>query len=105
MSSKTNKKVPKTKTNNKSEEGKVKRKRIPQITIGKNIKSLVIYSKHGRRSMREGRGFSLLELMQAGLTVNQARAAKIRIDLRRKTVHEQNVKALKEVASKSIGIS
>jgi len=43
--------------------------------------------------------------MQAGLTVNQARAAKIRIDLRRKTVHEQNVKALKEVASKSIGIS
>ena len=103
MSSKVNKRTQKAKTNTKSEERKIKR--IPQITVGKNIKSLVIYSKHGRRLEREGKGFSLLELRQAGLAVNQAKAANIRIDLRRKTVHEQNVKMLKEAILKLTGIS
>jgi ribosomal protein L13E len=100
LSSKVNKKAPKAKTSAKSEERKIKRKKVPEITVGENIKSFVVYSKHGRRLMREGKGFSLLELMQAGLTVNQAKAAKIRIDMRRKTVHEQNVKMLKEALSK-----
>jgi len=44
---------------------------------------------------REGRGFSVEELAEAGLTPGRARAMGIPVDTRRKTSHPENVEALK----------
>ncbi|MHA1216380.1 MAG: ribosomal protein L13e [Candidatus Thorarchaeota archaeon] len=49
----------------------------------------------GDRRWREGRGFSLGELKAAGLTVSQARRMGLRVDLRRKTTHPENVEIVK----------
>jgi large subunit ribosomal protein L13e len=46
--------------------------------------------------LREGRGFSLGELKEAGLTVDIAKRLGIYVDKRRKSVHPWNIKALKE---------
>jgi large subunit ribosomal protein L13e len=45
---------------------------------------------------KRGRGFSSEEAAQAGLTINEARRMGLIVDLRRKTVHPENVKALKQ---------
>jgi large subunit ribosomal protein L13e len=50
--------------------------------------------------VRKGRGFSLGEITKAGLTLSQARKLGIYVDKRRKTVHEWNVKVLKEYLDK-----
>ena len=50
--------------------------------------------------VREGRGFSLGELKEAGLTPEKARKLGLYVDKRRKTVHEWNVKALREFIEK-----
>ena len=52
-----------------------------------------------RELTRRGRGFSSGELREAGLSVDQARRLGLYVDLRRKTVHVENVKVLKEIAS------
>jgi len=63
--------------------------------------------KEGRieRELREGRGFSLGELREAGITLDLAKKLKIRVDKRRRSVHQWNVellkKALKEVLVQS----
>ena len=44
---------------------------------------------------REGRGFSLGELKECGLTVSEARKKKLKVDELRRTKHEENIKALK----------
>jgi ribosomal protein L13E len=49
---------------------------------------------------RSGRGFSREELQKAGLNRAEAKKLKIPVDLRRKTAHDQNVKALKAYAEK-----
>ncbi len=49
---------------------------------------------------RKGRGFSLGEIKAAGISVNEARRLGIYVDKRRKSVHEWNVKALKEFVEK-----
>ncbi|KPV63042.1 MAG: 50S ribosomal protein L13e [Candidatus Bathyarchaeota archaeon BA1] len=54
----------------------------------------VARKKNGRT--REGRGFSRDELMEAGLDFRQALKLGIPIDLRRKTKHKENIKALKK---------
>ncbi|MEM2941140.1 MAG: ribosomal protein L13e [Thermoproteota archaeon] len=47
-------------------------------------------------SWRGARGFSLGELKEAGLTVNQAKRLGLPVDLRRRSKNEENVKKLKE---------
>jgi len=45
---------------------------------------------------KRGRGFSVGETKQADLTVDDARKMGLIVDLRRKTVHPENVQALKQ---------
>jgi large subunit ribosomal protein L13e len=49
---------------------------------------------------RSGRGFSREELEKAGLNKEEAKKLKIPVDIRRRTAHDQNVKALKAYAEK-----
>ena len=48
-----------------------------------------------KRRLGKGRGFSVDELAQASLQASQARSLGIRVDQRRRTVHPQNVAALR----------
>jgi len=57
------------------------------------IKPLV-FKKGGKQ--RLGKGFSLGELKGVNLSLKQALKLEIPVDSRRKTVHEENVKALKK---------
>lgn len=45
---------------------------------------------------KKGRGFSIEETTQAGLTIDDARRMGLIVDLRRKTAHPENVKALNQ---------
>jgi hypothetical protein len=45
---------------------------------------------------KKGRGFSSEEAAQAGLTIDEARRMGLIVDIRRKTVHPENVGALKQ---------
>jgi len=50
--------------------------------------------------MRSGRGYSLRELKQAGLTITTAKQLGVPIDFRRRSLHQHNVDMLKEFLSK-----
>lgn len=47
--------------------------------------------------LREGKGFSLAELEEAGLTVDKAKRLRIYVDKRRRSKHKENVEALKRL--------
>ena len=47
------------------------------------------------KSPRVGHGFSLQEIKKAGMTVKAARKKRIRVDVRRKSTHDENVRILK----------
>ena len=49
--------------------------------------------------LRMGKGFSTLEIKEAGLSIEEARQLGIRIDKRRKTKWEWNVEALRKFLS------
>ena len=51
--------------------------------------------KDGRIIEREGRGFSINELREAGITLDQAKKLEIHIDKRRRSCRRENVEALK----------
>ncbi len=53
--------------------------------------------KRPRGKARFGRGFSLNELKEVGITVNQARKLKIPVDERRSSKWPENVARLKEL--------
>lgn len=48
------------------------------------------------KKLREGKGFSVGELKQAGVTLELGKKLGIRVDRRRKSVREENVKILRE---------
>ncbi|MEM0053336.1 MAG: ribosomal protein L13e [Nitrososphaeria archaeon] len=50
---------------------------------------------------REGRGFSLKEIEEAGLSFQLAKKLNIPIDRRRKSSHKENVQKLIELVSKN----
>lgn len=60
----------------------------------KQLKPLVKIPKRGY-GFRIGRGFSIGELREAGLTVVRARMLGLYVDIRRKSVRRKNVEALK----------
>jgi ribosomal protein L13E len=65
------------------------------------IKDVVpyVYSRHNSMMIRrEGRGFSVQEIKQAGLKPQFLVKLGARIDKRRRSIIEENVKALKAVA-------
>ncbi|HVP40623.1 MAG TPA: ribosomal protein L13e [Candidatus Krumholzibacteriaceae bacterium] len=58
------------------------------------MKSVAIVRKKDGRP-KDGRGFSMEELQKAELTLKRALKLKIPVDLRRRSLHEENVEALK----------
>ncbi len=58
-------------------------------------KPIVVRRVQGIFKTRQGRGFSEAELRKAGISVADARKLSIRVDPRRQTSLEENVKAIK----------
>lgn len=56
----------------------------------------IAYTPAQRSRPRSGRGFSLKEIKEAGLTPHDAGRLKVPIDKRRKTAHPKNIQMLKE---------
>jgi len=59
-----------------------------------------ILNIHLPPKIRVGRGFSIRELKEAGLTIKEARKLGIRIDPNRKSMHEWNIEELKKYINK-----
>ena len=64
-------------------------------------KPIVYQPGTGRREKRVGRGFSIGELKEAGITIHDAKKLGIYVDKRRKSIHKENVEYLREL-SKSL---
>lgn len=60
----------------------------------------ITYKKDGDK--RNGRGFSSKELEKTGLTLRQALRVRLPVDARRRTVHDENVKLLKQRLTKMV---
>ncbi|MGB9959076.1 MAG: ribosomal protein L13e [Candidatus Bathyarchaeales archaeon] len=65
--------------------------------------SPVVFKKGGKQ--RIGKGFSLGELKEAKLSVGEALKLGVPVDPRRRTTHEGNVKALKNLLETKRGSS
>jgi len=59
----------------------------------------VITKQNGKKNL--GRGFSPTELKNAGLNKQQAKQIGIRLDIKRKSAHEENIATLKAHAEKA----
>jgi len=80
-------------TKAKEKERKPKVQYKPQ---GEAPAAVVVRKHHILVKRREGKGFSLGELKAVGLTVEQARKLKLKVDKRRSTVHPWNIEALQQ---------
>ncbi len=58
----------------------------------------IVSKRNGKQ--KAGQGFSPNELKEAGISKQQAQKMKIRIDMRRKTTHQENVDTIKAHAPK-----
>lgn len=56
----------------------------------------IVYAPTRRPRPRKGRGFSIKEIGEAGLTLYEAKRLEVPVDKRRGTSHPQNVQLLKE---------
>lgn len=73
------------------------KKRVEKINKPINITPLpkvICRNSHGVK-FRFGRGFSILELKEVGLSIKDARRLNLKIDPRRKTLHKENIELLK----------
>ncbi len=61
---------------------------------------LTVQKKSGEK--RKGRGFSREELKKAGINFRQALHIGLPVDVRRRTVHEENVKLIKQQLKKRV---
>lgn len=61
-------------------------------------KRIIIQKEHGIE--REGRGFSRKELEKAGISLKKALRQGLPIDARRRTLHDKNIKLLKQQLKK-----
>jgi large subunit ribosomal protein L13e len=59
----------------------------------------VITKQNGKQSI--GRGFSLNELAKAGLTKQDAKKIGVPLDIKRKSVHDENVECIKAHAQQA----
>jgi ribosomal protein L13E len=63
--------------------------------MDKTARPVVVRYHDGTFRMRESRGFSEAELKEAGITLADARRLSLRVDPRRKTRLDENVRTLK----------
>lgn len=63
--------------------------------MDKYPESVVVRKVHGIFRIRQGRGFSEAELKEAGISVASARKLSIKVDPRRRTKLNDNVRTLK----------
>lgn len=59
-------------------------------------KPIAVRYVQGTFKVRQGRGFSEAELKEAGISVADARKHSLRIDPRRRTKLDQNIRAIKK---------
>lgn len=65
------------------------------------IKAIVITRDNYKKlKKRIGRGFSINEIKEAGITIDKARKIGIYIDFRKKSKHIENIEKLKEMIEK-----
>ena len=63
------------------------------------MSAVVVRMVGGKHKTRRGRGFSLSELKQAGIPPSRAVSLGIATDVRRSSMHPQNVETLKALAA------
>lgn len=63
----------------------------------RSLSPLVQTSTRRDKRKKIGRGFSLGELKESGISITEAKRKGIPVDRRRKTVHPWNVEALKKL--------
>ncbi|MEM3605009.1 MAG: ribosomal protein L13e [Candidatus Bathyarchaeia archaeon] len=64
-------------------------------TSGESLPKPIVKIPRAGYGFREGRGFSIGELKEAGLSVGRARALGLYVDCRRRSIRRDNVEALK----------
>jgi len=57
-----------------------------------------VKNRYGKQ--KQGKGFSINELKAAGINKQQAKQAKLPVDVRRRSSHDENVEAIKVHAKK-----
>jgi ribosomal protein L13E len=71
------------------------------VPIKRKAAPMVMIAYGGDVKPREAKGFSYAELQAAGMTKGQALRSGLRVDSRRKSSHEQNVKLLESIKPKA----